>query len=66
MKMMKGFILLLLTVLLASTLLVEARRRQNRRNEVAKPKDNFDPYEVLGIDDEGERLCYNIAYINIG
>ena len=48
---MLKFFLLLLTLLL-----VDARRQQQRRQqrsqEVAKPKDTFDPYEVLGIDDE--------------
>ena len=56
---MKQVILCLLTLCLFLTLSqVDGRRQQRRQQqrrqsqEVAKPKDTFDPYEVLGIDDE--------------
>ena len=56
---MKHVILCLLTLCLFLTLSqVDGRRQQRRQQqrrqsqEVAKPKDTFDPYEVLGIDDE--------------
>ena len=56
--------LLLLLCLLTASNLVGARRQQRRkpRQEVAKPKDNFDPYSVLGIDDEATDKQIKKAY----